>query len=353
MKLSNSLILVLALTMASCKSVEKSVESVRKVKCESVVAVDSNFDYVNFTGKVVAATDVNLGFRVAGIVEEVCKSDGAFIRKGDVIARLDSRDYAIQLTATEAEYEAIKAEVDRVVALYEDQSVSANDYDKAVNGLKAISAKLNAHKNALSDTELKAPFDGYVQKSNFDKGEAVAAGTPVVSIISATAPEITINIPTPYYVRQKEFESATATFDIYKDEKFNLILKGVSPKSNLNQLYKATFVVEKSEKGTMPIAGMSAMVEVCYSSNQATSLSIPFSSISEDNGVSRVWLIKNGVVNSSEVEVIEIKSDGRALLSGGVVQGDKVVTAGVNSLKEGQKVEILKESSTSNVGGIL
>ncbi len=351
MKLVKYFILASALIVVSCGAEQKSGESARKVKCERVVASSESYESGKFPGKVVAASDVNLGFRVAGIIDEICLSEGAYVSKGSVVARLDCRDYALQLSATQAEYDAIKAEVDRVVALYADQSVSANDYDKATNGLRAITAKLEAHKNALADTELRAPFNGYFQKSNFDKGEAVAAGTPVVSMISSSAPEITIDIPAAYYLKQKNFESATATIDLFDGAKFPLSLKGVSPKANLNQLYKATFTIEDAQ-GVVPSAGMSAMVEMNYSVSGSQSVEVPFSAVVERGGESSVWVFSAGTVESRTVEVKEIKSSGVALIESGLAEGEQVVVAGVNSLKEGQRVTLLEEVSASNVGGL-
>ncbi len=351
MRFIKGLILVVTLSLVSCKSAVESTNSLRKVKCESVQLVSDNVEHSSFPGKVVAATDVNLGFRVAGIIDQISAVDGAYVSKGDVVARLDSRDYALQLAATQAEYDAVKAEVDRVVALYADESVSANDYDKATNGLRAITAKLEAHRNALCDTELRAPFNGYVQKSNFGKGEAVGAGVPVVSIISSSAPEITIDIPAAYYLKQKNFESATATVDLFAGKKFNLRLKGISPKANLNQLYKATFAIEPID-GVVPSAGMSAMVDILYSKDGDTDVSIPFSAVVERDGVSSVWLLSDGKVKSTQVNIREIKSSGLAIIDSGISAGDMVVVAGVNSLKEGQEVALLEQTSASNVGGV-
>ncbi|MFI3280345.1 MAG: efflux RND transporter periplasmic adaptor subunit [Rikenellaceae bacterium] len=351
MNFFRALILIMTLSAVSCKGGEKSTNSTRKVKCTEAILANSDFESCTFPGKVVAATDVNLGFRVAGIIDQICATDGTFVRKGSVVARLDSRDYALQLSATQAEFDAIKAEVDRVVALYADQSVSANDYDKATNGLRAITAKLEAHKNALSDTELRAPFDGYIQKSNFDKGEAVAAGTPVISIISSSAPEITIDIPAEYYLKQAKFESAIATMDLFGDTKFKLSLKGVSPKANLNQLYKMTFRVENSG-GVVPSAGMSAMVEMRYTSDQDSNIIIPFSAVVERDGQSSVWVVTNGKVASRKIEVREIQSNGMVAVRGDITAAEMVVVAGVNSLKERLEVEILEKVSASNIGGL-
>ncbi|MFR9503464.1 MAG: efflux RND transporter periplasmic adaptor subunit [Rikenellaceae bacterium] len=345
------LCLVSSLLLVSCKDVERGSNAPRKVKCQSAVVINDSVESSSFSGKVVAAADVNLGFRVAGIIEDICVADGSYVRKGEVIARLDDRDYALQVEATQAEYDAIKAEVDRVVALFEDQSISANDYDKATNGLRAITAKLEAHRNALFDTELRAPFDGYIQKRNFDRGEAVAAGTPVISMISSSAPEIIIDIPASYYLKQNNFKSASATIELIKGEKFDLRLVGTSPKANLNQLHRLTFAIDGSGE-VMPTVGMSAMVEISYFADSNSYVAIPFSAIVEREGKSSVWILERGKVVNRPVIVEEIRSDGTALLSSGIEEGDKVIVAGVNSLQEGQSVVELPAVKQSNVGGV-
>lgn len=346
------LIVAVAIASVSCQNMPTATDAARKVKYQKAIAADNNMERANFPGKIMAATDVNLGFRVAGIIDEISVADGAYVGKGAVVARLDSRDYELQLAATQAEYDAIKAEVDRVVALYAEQSVSANDYDKATNGLRAITAKLEAHKNALADTYLRSPVDGYLYKSNFDKGEAVAAGTPVVSIISSAKPQIEINIPAAYYLKQSRYKSASASIELFADNRFDLTLKSISPKANINQLYKATFVVEPLEGVSTPAAGMSAMVEISYSNDDAQRIIIPFSAVVERSGESLVWVVEEGQVASRKVEIEQILSSGQVYIKSGLAADEVVVVAGVNSLKEGQKVEPLAEATRSNVGGI-
>ena len=82
--------------------------------------------------------------------------------KGQLLAELDPRDYQLQYNATRAEYSQVKGESDRVIELYRRGSVSVNEYDKAVAAKKRITALYNVHRNALNDTRLKAPFDGYI-----------------------------------------------------------------------------------------------------------------------------------------------------------------------------------------------
>lgn len=69
----------------------------------------------------------------------------------------------MQYEATKAEYTQV-TENRSVIELYHRKSVPVNDYDKAVAAKQRIASLYHANLNALNDTKLKAPFDGYVQK---------------------------------------------------------------------------------------------------------------------------------------------------------------------------------------------
>ncbi|MFI3318532.1 MAG: efflux RND transporter periplasmic adaptor subunit [Rikenellaceae bacterium] len=344
-------ILALVLLASSCANRPQQESMVRKVRVMSVGKVDSR-EVSLYPGKVVAAADVNLAFRVAGVVERVVACEGDFVREGDVLAYLDRRDYATQLAATEAEYDGVKSEVDRVVELYKSESTSANNHDKAVTGLRAISAKLEAHRAALADTELKAPFDGYIQRVNFNRGETLAAGMPIISMISSSEPEVEIYISAEDYLKRTDLLAAKAKVESLAGESFELESLGTTHKANLNQLYKSRFRV-KSKGATSPTPGMSTMVELSYKSNKKSTISIPISAVVRFYGKSMVWLFDDGKAKIREVEIAEITSGGRAIIKSGLSGGETIITAGLARLHESQSVEPLEEATESNVGNIL
>ena len=155
---------------------------------------------VQFPGCVRAAQEVNAAFKVGGTLRTIFAEEGEFVRRGAPLAALDARDYRLQAEAAEAEYKRVKAEAERVMALYADGAATPDAYDKARYGLQQITAKYENSRNQLADTEIRMPFDGYVQKRLFDPSTVVGAGMPVLTVVSAEAPEIEINIPGSEYV---------------------------------------------------------------------------------------------------------------------------------------------------------
>jgi len=352
-------VLLTLLMLAACsdgdfrRSGQTNENVTRYVKTDTVTAYSEKQKAV-FPGKIVAAADVSLSFRVAGTIARLNVEAGNFVRRGQVLASLDSRDYELQLAATEAEYKRIKAEAERVIELHGTGSVTDNDYDKAVYGLQQITAKLDAHRNALADTRLVAPFDGYVQKRYFAGNETVGAGMPVLSMIDAGAPEVEINIPSSEYILQDRFDEFSCSVDIFPDKKFGLDLLGITRKANMNQLYTMRLKMRNAD-APLPPPGMVTMVEIQYKPEQTHLVSIPYSAMFENGGESSAWIYNtdNETVSVRKIKPVEIRTDGRVIVSDGLSEGEIIVTAGVHSLHEGEKVRILKPTAITNAGGLL
>ena len=127
-------ILACAVTLLlSCQPQGKKGASLQTVKVDTVrLGVEQTA--LQFPGRVKAAQDVNLSFRVSGQILKIYVKDGTYVRKGTLLAALDPADYQVQLDATEAEYKQIKAEAERVMALYKENGTTPNVNDKAVYG---------------------------------------------------------------------------------------------------------------------------------------------------------------------------------------------------------------------------
>lgn len=328
-------------------------EKVITVKTE-VVKQYQNELVITYPGKVKAASDVNLSFRVAGPLAHIPVEVGAFVRKGQVIAEMDRRDYEIQLSATEAEYKRIKGEAGRIIELYKRGSVPVNDYDKAVYGLQQITAKYEAHKNALNDTRLVAPFEGYIQKKYFDEHETVGAGLPVIAMINSSYFEVEVDIPSSDFIRQDHFKNFCCTFDIFPDRVFPLELIEIVRKANLNQLYRVRLRL-KHEKGINIAAGMSVNVTIEYTPDATSLTVVPVSAVFESEGKSAVWVYDEatGKVKMRSVKLDKVLKTGEAVVTEGLQEGESVISAGVHSLKEGMNVKLIEPVSDTNIGGLL
>ena len=110
---------ILVVLLASCSQRTQITDSKPTVKIDTVFSADGQ-TALQFPGRVKAAQDISLSFRVSGTILRMHVNDGTYVRKGQLLAELDPADYQIQLDAAEAEYQSVKAEAERVMALYKE-----------------------------------------------------------------------------------------------------------------------------------------------------------------------------------------------------------------------------------------
>lgn len=346
---------ILAVLSASCGHRTQGTEDRPTVKIDTVLSADEQTS-LQFPGRVKAAQDISLAFRVSGTILRMHVNDGSYVRKGQLLAELDPTDYQIQLDAAEAEYQRVKAEAGRVMALYKENVTTPDANDKAVYGLKQITAKYNHAKDQLEYTRLYAPFNGYVQKRLFDSHETLAAGMPVVSMISEGKPEVEINLPAAEYIRREQFTSYHCTFDIYSGQQYSLNLISVTPKANANQLYTMRLQLERTGGQPLPSPGMNTMVTIERTENGQRNLSVPTGAVLHEKGNTSVFLYNSSTqtIHRCSVTMTRLLSDGHCLVTSDEIKpGALVVASGVHHVKDGEKVEPLLPASETNVGGLL
>ncbi|PID28598.1 MAG: efflux transporter periplasmic adaptor subunit [Candidatus Cloacimonadota bacterium] len=337
--------------ISSCKSEksqEKIIRPVKTLKTESRPSLTVH----DFPGVIKAGKEAKLAFRVSGTIDSLYFREGQFVSEGQVIAKIDDRDYKLQVKATKAKYEEIKAEAERVFELYKRKSVSKSDYDKAFAGEKMAESKYQSALNQLEDTALKAPFSGYIQNIFFDAHETVNKGLPTVSMIDISFLRIETEIPTKVYLQADNFSDFYFNCEEDKSVKKALKLKSVRKKSNMNELYKMIFEIP-SDSAENLVPGMVANVEIIIKNNDETKISIPVNAVFSQNNKSCAWVLKDDKVYKRNISVGDVFSDGTISVLSGLKENEIIVTAGVHTLKEGQQVKKISETSSDNVGGLL
>lgn len=344
-------IVAVATCLFSCSSknntTESKVLSVKTFVCQPYDLPES----ITYSGKIIARQSADVAFRISGPIADLPVKIGDKLKKGQLIAQMDDRDYKIQLSATQAEFDGIKAQADRVIELYKRGSATESDHDKAISALQQITAKLNAHTNALNDTKLTAPYDAVVEKIMFHNGETVGAGYPVVSLISAGAPIIHIAVPERI---KNSLDNLVGIEAEINGQKYRMSVRNCAAKANFNQLYELDLDFQDSGNISYPEPGLVANVTFTMNLDNTSGIAVPVSAIITDSkGQSCVWLYKNNVVRQHYVEIVKIKKNDMAIVYSGLQQGDTIVSAGVSYLHDGQKVKPIPEMSETNIGNIL
>jgi RND family efflux transporter MFP subunit len=335
-------ITIISLSLIGCSKEEEPVkkEVVRPAKIMTIQQ-SANVQNFKFPGKVQALDRVEISFEVPGKLIELTVKEGQKVKKGDLIARLDPSDYKSKLDAAQASVNQTKAEVDRYTNLLAEKVVAKSTFDVKKRNYEVAVSELNIARKAYDDTKLKASFSGVVGKKFADNYQVVQAKEPIVSLQKTTAIEIVVNAP-ENIMKKRDSEmlpEITAEFANYPGERLPLTIKEYSTEADSQtQTYRVVFSMPSPGDKTI-LDGMTATVFLKVIAGGIDAVEIPVQSIFYDeNGQAYVWKVGADFgVTRHQVQVGTLTKGNIKILSG-LSSGDRIITAGVQNLIEGQKV---------------
>lgn len=334
------LFLGLCLGVSACSQKKATPEEIKTVKVARVIGAFGS-EQKNLSGIVKEAEEIKLSFRIAGPIHRSYVKEGQYVHKGQLLAEIDPRDYKVQLSASKAQYEQVNAEASRISTLYKHNNIAGNDYDKAIAGRRMAHAQYENSRNQLHDVKLIAPFSGYIQEVYFHTNETVAAGMPVVSMIDISSLEVDVEISASLYLKKDRIRHASYTMTERPGISYSLQPIDVVRKANLNNLYKLRFRATDMKSGIAP--GMTVSVSLNLADPGDQALRVPVSAVFEQSGLSYVWVYNQETqrVNKREVQQLSVDTEGNERVLGVLQSDDLIVSAGVHSLRENQKVKLL------------
>ena len=126
-------------------------------------------------GSLVAVRSVNLASEVAGLVREIGFDSGSFVRKDQVLVKMDTSTEEAQLASARADAELARATLARARALRESQTNSPADLDAAEARAKQAAASVGLLQATIAKKTIRAPFDGRISIRQVELGQVLAS----------------------------------------------------------------------------------------------------------------------------------------------------------------------------------
>ncbi|HUR93379.1 MAG TPA: efflux RND transporter periplasmic adaptor subunit [Gemmatimonadales bacterium] len=339
---------------------------------------------VTANGYVVARTRAAVSAKVPGRIASLTVDGGSEVKRGQVIARLENADYAAAVAEAEANLASARAQVAEAAAdrdqsaresrrtsqIHEEspELISAQDAEGAQSRadqaaaragsaqarVEAASAALRFAQATLENTYIRAPFTGTVLRKEAEVGEVVAPSVgggltrgAVVTMADLASLEVEVDVNEAYIGRVTHGQRASITLDAYPDTSFRGEVRQVVPTADRQ---RATVQVKVSivdrDKRILPemgarvdfLASDSAAAAPASAPAVATRFRLPVSAVRERGGRTVVWLVREGRLQSREVEAGPV-SGGYREIAKGLSGGERVVTGGVESPEEGMRVK--------------
>jgi RND family efflux transporter MFP subunit len=339
--------------LAACSKEPPPPADVRPVRA-LLLAAGAKQANAEFSGDVRPRYESRLGFRVGGKISARKVDVGASVKRGTLLMQLDPQDLRLgqaqaqaNLRAAQTNADLARAELKRYQDLRSQNFVSQAVLDQKVAAsrssqasVEAARAQLREQANQTGYASLESDTDGVVTGIDAEVGQVVQAGTPVVRVARTDEKEVVIGVPEDQVEALRQVAEVKVRLWADPNRAIPGRIREVSPVADpATRTYTVKVSIPASEDVRL---GMTAVVQLVHQAGEAAGaqLRAPLSSLVQNKGASNVWVIENGVVRLQPVQVGGV-SGNDVLLSGGVKPGQTIVTAGVNLLKNGQKVRVL------------
>ncbi|MBT8087986.1 MAG: efflux RND transporter periplasmic adaptor subunit [Gammaproteobacteria bacterium] len=358
MRISLGVLLLVTLLVAACDDPEPAAED----RLRPVRYVTVNDDRVSrdrsFSGTSKSSLESRLSFKVAGTIMNMPVQIGQRLEADELIAELDPASYILQmqqaqasLVEAQANNRRASANYERTKGLYANSNASLNDLESARAQAESAQATVAAMSKALeiarlnvSYTKLRSDTACSIASLNVEVNENVSAGQQVASVSCGDAFEVTLDLPESLIGNVDETTPVSIRFDAIPGEEFTGVISEVAVASTSGS---AAFPVVIRIVETHPAlrSGLAADVTFKFdaSSAEGAAFILPVTAVIRDPGGTFVFVAEKdgadgeGVVRRRPVQLGELSQSGIEIVDG-LQLGDRVITAGISVIRDGQRV---------------
>lgn len=301
-----------------------------------IVEYEKLSNKVYTTGTILANEEIELRSEIAGKITNIFFKEGAYVNKGDLLIKINDADLQAQLRKAESKVKLIEDREARQRQLVQNQMISQEDYESTLNDLEAAKAEYDLIKAEIDKTEIKAPFSGVVGLRQVSEGSFVTTTTVMARLQNLSNLKVDFAIPQKYASLVKKGDEI-----IFKlsagDSKYKARVYAIEPKIDPStRTLKLRAICETNYKDLFP--GAFVNVEVKLKENENAILIPTVAIVPELKGQS-VYLYKGGTVAPQSVE-LGLREEKRVQIVSGLEEGDTVVTSGILQMRPEASVQI-------------
>ncbi len=213
--------------------------------------------------------------------------------------------------------------------------------------IRSLEASVQSARDDLSYTELRAPFDGTIVATFVDNFEFVQAQQPIVRMVDPTSMEFTVFVPENLIILARYVTTVTVRFDALPGVEVPASIKEIAKEaSQATRTFPVTLLLDVPP-GVDILPGMAGQATAAArlpEDSERLGAEIPATAVfsKDDLDKSYVWVVGEAdqKLTQREVELGQLTNFG-VLIRSGLKAGDWIVTKGVNSLREGQRVQVI------------
>lgn len=315
------------------------------------------------SGSLTPLSQTTIKAKVGGELLEVRVREGQAVSKGEVLARIDTRNQQAQVASQRAGLEKAKADLaiaklnlDNNRRLLERNFIAQNvldtsqsTFDAAVAGVKLAEAQLRLAEIGLQDSVVRAPFAGIISRRLAEPGEKVSSDSPLLGLVDLTQLELQASAPASEIPTVKPGQKAQVRVDGYGDQRFEATVARINPATEQGSRSILIYLSLDNSAGLLR-GGMFAQGELVIGQSGEGPV-VPVAAIRSEAGLKYVMAVVDGKLQQKSVK-LGLTTEDNALVEvlEGLKTGEVVVVGRLDSLKPGTAV-VLKAAAAPAAAG--
>jgi membrane fusion protein (multidrug efflux system) len=288
------------------------------------------------TGSLIPDEEVELAFETSGKVIGIYFNEGTRVKKGDLLAKINDRPLQAQLLKLHAQKKLLEEREFRQRQLLDRDAISRESYDQVATELQSLEADILLIEARISETELRAPFDGIVGLRMISEGAFATTQTKIVRLVKISplkiefsvaeryAGEITTGYPISFVI---DGIPKTFTANVY----------AIDPKVDINtRTIVARALYQNTNEELKP--GRFASVRLLLSQIE-NAVSIPSEAVIPEMSGEKVFVYSNGKAEERRVK-IGLRTESQIQIREGLEFGDTLLTTAILQLRQGLAVQL-------------
>jgi membrane fusion protein (multidrug efflux system) len=306
-------------------------------------------EQLTLTGTLRSSVESDVAADVSGKIVATYVERGQPVKKGQILAIVDSRVAAFAATAAAAQSKVAQEQLDearrdceRVKHLFDTGAISQADFDRQTSACTsqqwsaaAAEAQQQSAVKLAGDSNIRAPFDGFIGERYVNLGQYVQPSTRVASVYDPDPLRLELTVPEVNVAAIAPGMAVHFTVTAFGEQVFTGNVKYISP--NVRETSRdlvVEAVVPNSDFKLKP--GMFAVAQLDL--GQKPHPVVPTTAVIQDDTGARVYVVAASLIQERLVQLGQTSGDGVAVLQG-VKAGENVVVSPTPDVRDGARVE--------------
>ncbi|MCI5133682.1 MAG: efflux RND transporter periplasmic adaptor subunit [Candidatus Electrothrix sp. AW2] len=305
-------------------------------------------DKINLPGMIEPWTKLALMSKLAGSIEEIVVHEGDTVQQGQLIARIESKDYRIALDSAKAAYALAQSDYSRNKTLRKKGISTQANLDEQRSTPTQTKAALENAELALSRCQVTSPISGIISRIDAEVGMVVnqMMPEPLAEILQIKRVKAVVAIPEADVNAVRQLKQVEVTIRSLNNARFQTQVHFLAPApETLAHAYRLELALDNPERHILP--GMFLRANIVKQTEKQI-IAVPLYTVISRNDEQFVYVVQDGMARKRPVKT-GFTEGWQILIRSGLKIGEKVIIQGHRSIEDGQKVRVVKELDSLNL----